>query len=389
MQGLVFGAGNIGRGFLGLLLSKSGFNVTFIDVDEVKTAAINRERAYPVFVVSEHGIHEEAVQHIRAVHARDSERIVQEIVNADVILTAVGKNALPYLASNLAQGLLKRMRERPHAEMHVAVIACENVQDNTSHLLNLIRKAAPEEMRDKLGASVSFPNCVVDRIVPNTLPTQTDSPLAVAVEEYFQLTLDGSALKGPLPHIKGVGISGNLSAVLEQKLCTLNMAHAIVGYFGYLRNYAYVHEAMRDSAITDLLHGAMQEVSFMLTKRHGCIQKDEQDLYVQKITSRFKNPHLRDEITRVAREPKRKLGPDDRLIKPATLAHAQGMTPAYLASGITAALHYTYDADAEAQILVKNIREQGIDTVLEQVSGLARGSDISRLVKSDFLLRGL
>ena len=389
MKGLVFGAGNIGRGFLGLLLANAGFEVTFVDVDAAKVSAINAAHEYPVFVVSEKGIKEEVVCGVSAIHAQDLDAIVKAVVEAEIILTAVGKDALKYLAPSLARGLMRRTQLRPHAEMRVAVVACENVQDNTAFLRDLIFEHVGVDEKDLLTHAISFPNCVVDRIVPNTLPCASDSTLAVAVEEYFQLAIDGEGLMGSFPKIEGVEISSNLSATLEQKLCTLNMAHAIVGYFGYLRKHRFVHDAVEDPDISELLTGALREVSETISLRHASISRTAQDAYANKVVARFRNAHLQDEIVRVARQPMRKLGANDRLVKPAVLASELGKVPAFLASGITAALHYNYALDTEAQGLVSTIREQGIERVLEQVSGLQPDSDVARLVKADFLLRAL
>ncbi len=389
MKGLIFGAGNIGRGFLGLLLAKNGFEITFVDVDSVKVTAIQAEHGYPVFVISEGGIREEAVYNATAILTTNTEAIERAIVEADIVLTAVGKDALKYLAPTLARGLVRRMKERPRDEMHVAVVACENVQDNTTFLRDLVLQQVANELTTQLVQTISFPNCVVDRIVPNTLPRKSASVLAVAVEEYFQLAIDGEGLKGPFPSIVGIDVSENLRATLEQKLCTLNMAHAIVGYFGYMREYQFIHQAVTDSDISQLLHGALWEVSEMITNRHACIAPTQQQEYAKQVIARFKNPHLRDEIVRVARQPRRKLGHEDRLIKPAILSAEQGNIPAFLVSGITAALHYNYSADVEARELVKSIRENGIEHVLQHVSGITPESDLGRLVKADFLLRAL
>lgn len=389
MKGLVFGAGNIGRGFIGLLLANSGFEITFVDVDPAKVSAIQAERGYPVFVVSESGIQEEVVRNAAAILAANTDDIERAVVEADIVLTAVGKDALKYLAPALARGLARRMKERPRDEMHVAVVACENVQDNTKFLLDLVLQHVADEVTPRLTDTISFPNCVVDRIVPNTLPKASDSVLAVAVEEYFQLAIDGESLRGPFPDIAGIDISSNLSATLEQKLCTLNMAHAIVGYFGYLRGHQFVHEAVADGDISELLLGALSEVSATIAQRHACIPLGEQQEYAKKVVARFRNPHLRDEIVRVARQPRRKLGPEDRLIKPMILSAEQGSLPAFLAGGVTAALHYDYGADTEAQGLAASIRERGIERVLQEVSGISPQSDMGRLIKADFLLRAL
>ncbi len=389
MKGLIFGAGNIGRGFLGLLLAKANYQVTFVDVDTQKVTQINTLREYPVYVVSDHGTTEEVVRDARAIEARNIPSIVDAIVEADIILTAVGKDALAYLAPSLALGLQERIKRRPNSETHVVVIACENVQDNTTYLRDLVLNRIPIDLRASVSELMSFPNCVVDRIVPNMSPRTSLSEIAVTVEDYFQPAIDGDALRAPFPHIAGVDISINLSATLEQKLCTLNMAHAIVGYYGYLKGYQFVHEAIEDSTIAELLDGALDEVSITIANRHPSIELESQKTYAKKVINRFRNPFLRDEITRVARQPARKLGPEDRLVRPAILTWEQGRIPAFLASGITAALHYDFGGDAQAQSLVSQIRDQGIERVLHEISGLTPNSEIGRLVKSDFLLRAL
>lgn len=390
MKAVLFGAGNIGRGFLGFLLAKAGFGITFVDIDRAKISLINQQKEYPVFVVSAAGVQEQIVRGINAVSYVDAESITQAIVEADVILTAVGKEPLAAVAVCLARGLVERIRRRPRSEVHIVVVACENVQDNTSYLRQLVLARVPDDCKERVGGLISFPNCVVDRIVPNTLPASSKGdPLAVAVEEYFQLAIDNAGLKAPFPDIAGVDISKNLDATLEQKLFTLNMAHAIVGYYGYLKGYQFVHEAVDDNDIEQLLDGALQEVASAIVARHPDISMDAQQEYAKKVVGRFRNPYLRDEIVRIARQPKRKLGPQDRLVHPASLVWEQGKVPAYLASGIAAALHFDYAGDSQAQQLVHEIREKGIEVVLQEISGLPPRSELARLVKADFLLRAL
>lgn len=388
MKGVIFGAGNIGRGFLGLLLAQAGYSVTFVDVDEARVERLNTEQQYPVLVVSEHGVREERVENVAALHTHDVARLTKAVCEADTIFTAVGKQALRNVAQLLAHGLAQRVALKKEA-LHVVVIACENVQDNTDYLKYLIMQHLSLYDQERLADMISFPNCVVDRIVPNTLPNEAAGrPLAVAVEEYYQLALDGRALKYPFA-LPGIQISGNLSATLEQKLCTLNMAHAITAYFGYIKRYRFIHEAVDDADIKSLLRGAISEVGTTLVARHASITSTAQQDYAEKVLSRFRNPYLLDEVTRVARDPIRKLGPDDRLIRPARFALAENRFPAYLTSGIAATLHYAHPHDTEAQKLRAAICEYGPAEVLRQISGVEKDSELAQLVTSQYLLRSL
>ena len=390
MKAVVFGAGNIGRGFLGSLLFKSGFSVIFVDTDKQKIGLINQHGEYPVIAVSNKGITEELVENISGIEFSDSDNLNRAIVDAEVILTAVGKNALPAVAMSLAKGLTERIKRRPNSDAHIVVVACENVNDNTEYLRSLMSKCLSEEDMNKVNNSISFPKCVVDRIVPNTLPSGANQdPLAVAVEEYFQFVIDKKALKASMPIIKGVEFHTDLTAILEQKLFTLNMAHAIVGYYGYLKRCKFIHEAMDDRNVYNLLIGALKEVELTITTRHSSIRSESQELYAQKVISRFQNPYLKDEIVRVARQPKRKLGKEDRLVKPALLTWEQGRIPAYIATGITAALSYDYSGDSQACEIAHDVGIKGIELTMEEISGLKteREKEIVQMVKSNYIFR--
>lgn len=387
-KAVIFGAGNIGRGFLGDLLGRSGYAIHFVDVDAEKVAALNRERRYKVTAVSSAGKREYLVDNVAASLFQDEDHLASAITDADLILTAVGKNALPYVAQTLPRLLLHRLDKRPRDECATIVIACENIQDNTSYLRMMMSEKLPAEDWKEIERIISFPNCVVDRIVPN-LKNDSEDHLAVTVEDYFQFVVDRTSLHGPFPNIVGITVSGNLNSTLEQKLFTLNMAHAIVAYFGYMSGYTKIHEAVQDASIKQLMLGALDEVSLLITQRNHTISILEQQAYADKITKRFENPSLQDEITRVARDPKRKLGSSDRLVGPARGLCELGRTPAYLSTGIAAAFHYDYDYDPEAKEITTAIQQLGIDKVMDTISGLATNQDLARLVKSSYFFREL
>ena len=386
-KALVFGAGNIGRGFLGVLLHESGYQVKFVDVDEGRVNLINQHQDYPVYICSKKGIREQMVSGVSAINARDSEKVIQAVCDADIIMTAVGMTALQHVAKPIALGLIER-NKRQIGQTHVIVIACENVRDNTDYLANFIRAQVGSEWQQKLASSVSLPRCIVDRIVPNTKP-RSDHPLATIVEDYFQFAVDKSQLQEDFPNIAGIELVPHVSSKLDQKLFTLNMAHAIVAYFGLIHGYHFIHEAVEDKEILKLVVGALREVEDVIVQNHPTIGREEQIIYAAKIIDRFGNPYLEDELSRVAREPRRKLGSNERLVMPALRYLEKGGIPPYLAAGIASGFHFHDEKDPQAKEMTAEISARGLTAVIAEVSGLKEGHPLTRTVEADYYLRAL
>lgn len=387
-KAVVFGAGNIGRGFLGILLHQSGYRVTFVDVDARRVEEINKYREYPVFSCSEAGTKEQVVSRVRAIRFDDTNAVAMAVRDADLVLTAVGKRALELAAQPIAEGLTARIKYNPDSVTHIAVIACENVRDNTEYLAKFILDSVPDDMKSKVRSAVSFPNCLVDRIVPN-VAADLGHPLAVMVEEYYQIAIDGGQLVGHFPEVKGLEIVPSVSAKLDQKLFTLNMAHGVVGYWGSVRGHQYVHEAVADATVLALVEGSFAEVEEVLVQLHPTITHEAQQKFASDVLKRFRNHYLKDELRRVASAPKRKLAGNERLVKPASLLWEQGKIPAFLSSGIASGLIYRNKNDLQALEIENEIAERGIDVVITEVAGLPRSHPVAHIIRADYLLRSL
>lgn len=382
MRAVHFGAGNIGRGFIGLYLTRSGYDLTFVEANAALVELINAHRSYPVITVGRGGRAEEWVRGVQAIRADDVQSVVRAVANADIVTTAVGKAALARVAPLIAEGLRRRRKD----VVPVVVVACENLTGNSTFLGGLVRGALGH---DAAAADAAvFPNCMVDRIVPNAGPElRGPHPLAVVVEDYAQWVIDVRPLAAQ-PPLQGVAFSDSLDAVLAQKLCTVNAAHAMVAYYGNLRGHQYIHEAIADENIRALLDGALAEAGRMLSATYG-IAPDVQDAFARRAVIRLENPLLRDEVKRVARDPMRKLGHDDRLVRPALGALEAGVIPAHLGTGVAAALLYDVAGDREAVQLRDIVRAHGVRGALEQVSGVPHHHALSELVHAAVQFRSL
>ncbi len=115
-----FGAGNIGRSFIGQLFSRSGYEVVFVDINKELIRRLNEKRAYKL-VIKRNELPDEIIliENIRAIDGCDKEAVIREIIDTDIIATAVGKHALPKIVPVIAQGLQLRYEKRGKSPLDI------------------------------------------------------------------------------------------------------------------------------------------------------------------------------------------------------------------------------------------------------------------------------
>ncbi|ASG08809.1 mannitol-1-phosphate 5-dehydrogenase [Vibrio anguillarum] len=364
-----FGAGNIGRGFIGKLLADADIEVTFADVNEPLVDQLSHRQEYKVKVVgSECKI--DTVTHVTAVNSASND-VIDRIVKTDLVTTAVGPAVLDIIAKTIAKGITKRFEAGN--EQPLNVIACENMVRGTTHLKGEVYKYLDPSLHAKTDELIGFVDSAVDRIVP-PVEAANDDPLAVTVESFSEWIVDEQQFKGEIPDIEGMEKTNNLMAFVERKLFTLNTGHCITAYLGCLSGHKTIREAIEDPAIRQQVKQAMHESGEVLIRRYGFDPKLHA-AYIEKILSRFANPYLVDEVDRVGRQPIRKLGPNDRLIKPLLGTIEYGVENKTLLKGIAAALKYTNDSDPQAVELQTSLNQYGVCKTLAHYTGLDEQSE--------------
>lgn len=376
MKAVHFGAGNIGRGFIGLLLSKSGYEVCFVDVNQDVVNEINCRGKYTVRI-ADAGQEEIEVEGVRAVNSQDEEAVVREIIQADFITTAVGPSILPLIAPTIRHGIRERVKEN-QTPLHV--IACENMVGGSTVLKQHVLETLTEEERDRISGLIGFPDSAVDRIVPNQ---QHEDRLTVEVEPFFEWIIDRSKFQGEVPPIQGALYVDDLTPYIERKLFTVNTGHAIAAYLGYHYGISSIEKAVTHSEIRKITLKALGESGEVLVRKYT-FPKEEHQAYIHKILTRFENPYLADEVTRIGRSPVRKLGFRDRLVNPASQALEFGITPEGLATGMAAALLFDYAEDPEANQIQETIREEGLPGAIKLYTGLGESSRLSCLIQDKY-----
>ena len=371
MKAVMYGGGNIGRGFIGMLFSMSGYEVTFIDVAQPVIDGLNRDGRYPVRIVSNEGHEDIEVEHVRAVNGNDREAAAEAIAEADVIATAVGVNVLKFIVPNLAEGI-RRRRVRQGGPLNI--IICENLVDANKVLEKLLKAELTKEEAAWLDENIGLVEASIGRMVPvQTEEMKAGNPLRVCVERYGFLPVDKAAFRGEIPEIRNMVPYEPFDYYIRRKLYVHNMGHAVCAYLGLYTHREYIYEAIEDSCIQNIVQNAMLESALALSKAYQ-MPVELLVRHFQDLLSRFKNRALKDTCARVGGDPKRKLSHTDRLIGSSLLCLEHGVQPVFISVG-TAGAVYEYIREAGAQQCVKEARQ-----VLSMISDLEKDSPLLDLV---------
>ena len=362
MKALHFGGGNIGRGFIGKILAEAGYEVVFADINMTVIDRLNQDHGYTVHVVGEGVDQKETVKNVRGINSGDEAAVTAEISDATLVTTAVGPPVLEILAPLLARSLAARYRA---GGAPLNIIACENMVRGSSFLKEKVLAAAGDDAA-LIDANTGFVDCAVDRIVPPVRGGDAD-PLAVTVEVFSEWIVDSTQFKGAVPAIAGMIATDKLMAFIERKLFTLNTGHTALAYFGQLAGKKTVGEAMQDEAVRQAAEAVMKESGAVLIRRYA-FDPAAHRAYIDKILKRFANPYLHDDIDRVARQPLRKLGAQERFIKPLNGMLEYDLPHDATVRAIAATLHYHNPDDPQAVEMQYYRQAHGIAATLAKYS---------------------
>ncbi len=372
MKAVMYGGGNIGRGFIGALLSQSGYEVTFIDVAEPVVNELREKGTYPVRYVSSQGMEDVWIQNVTAVNGNDLEAASDAIAQCDIMATAVGARILKFIVPNIVAGLRKRwaMGKEP-----LNIMICENLMDANQVLEGLLKEQLTAEEQARFDETVGLVEASIGRMVPVQTDEMKDGePMRVCVERYGFLPVDKAAFKGDIPSIQNMIPFAPFDFYIKRKLYIHNMGHAVCAYLGNYLGLDYIYEAIDEGDIRIIVQNAMLESAMALSAEYG-VELAAIQLHITDLLHRFTNAALRDTCQRVGGDPARKLSPSDRLIGSAKLAMKRGVTPAYIAAGAAAGLLRYLKESQEAETSL-----QAAEAVLQQVSGLPEGSPLAALI---------
>ncbi|WP_044339376.1 mannitol-1-phosphate 5-dehydrogenase [Rossellomorea aquimaris] len=364
MKALHFGAGNIGKGFIGYLLNKTGYDVCFVDVNQKAIDQFNDNNRYLVEILDD----ARKVESISPVSALNSltqrEEVMERIENADIITTSVGVSNLSRIADVISEGLLRRVKKNKNK---LDIIANENAVNASSTLKGEIEKlVSPGEM-DEILTLVGFPNASIDRLALSKESEQAQ--IAIVEPEYEWVINQKEMANHKLPMIKGATYVEDLKPYIERKLFVVNMAHVTTAYMGYIHNESTIQSTLKRPEIEQFVRAIMNETAQYFIRKYN-VKQEEMNNYIKKTIIRFKNQNISDNIFRVGRSPIRKLGYNERLVKPMRELVELGLPSKHLTLAVSAGFIYENPQDEESVTMQHFIHKHGIEQAIEHFTGI-------------------
>lgn len=378
MSCVIFGAGKIARGFVGHLLYLSNIDFVFVEKVDALCDLINERKQYTVNILGDSSKNT-VVKNVKALKFSDADEIAKAIAEADCVFDSVGGKNLGEIVPFLTAGVELRSKVNPKP---LNIITCENWTKPADILRDGISQMISEESRAYFEENVGITEAVIMRsAIESTPDLLAKDPLIVNVQDFWEFPFDASRIKAPMPEgmicLKPIY---EFTGFLERKFYTYNAANGTTSFVGALLGHKYIADAAYDERILKLLDGVYRETATALSKKHN-FPFEEQWAFTRTSLHKLQDRNIVDYIERNARDPIRKLGPNDRLVGSARLCLDYGVIPENLAVAIAAAIHYEEPGD-EFAVALKDMREnQGIDYILENVCKIEKDGVLGKLVK--------
>lgn len=206
----------------------------------------------------------------------------------------------------IAEGLRRRKNA---GNSPITILSCDNLQHNgntTRMAFTSFIRAQDAELAAWVEENVTFPNSMVDRITPATLPDDiarlnakngTNDEAPVYCEDFIQWVIEDDFIAGrPAWEKVGVEFTDDVTAYENMKLSLLNASHTLLSYPSFLSGYRKVDDAMHDERIAKFVRAFMD---MDITPYVPAPGNTDLELYKQTLIERFGNRSVSDQIARL------------------------------------------------------------------------------------------
>ena len=370
---VIFGAGKIGRSFIGQLFGRSGYKLVFIDADPVVVERLNSKKSYRIIIKGEKD-EEIVVSNLEAIQAFNTVSIAEAVSSAGILAVSVGKNAIEKVIPVIASGLKSRYAENP--ECPLDIILAENMRSAADFVRSELKKNLPPDF--PVDTYVGLIETSIGKMVPIMPSAELEKdPLVIFAEPYNTLILDARGFKNPIPQVNGLAPKSNIKAWVDRKAFIHNLGHATAAYYGYYLypEAVYMYEVLDHTEVKEFTRAVMLQSADILRSAYpeDFTVSDLED-HIDDLIFRFRNKALRDTIFRVGQDLTRKLSSDDRFMGAIHLAIRYNMPYDRIVKAMSFGLFFHAEDETgnryQPDIDFQNLIEKSFKTTLINTLGL-------------------
>lgn len=379
-KAVMYGAGKIGRAFVGKIFMASGYEVCFLDIVPELIEELENRGEYPVRIVTNDTKETSWVTGVTALNGETAEA-TEAIAQCDIMAISVGVNSMPDIAPNIARAVKRRMQIKDEP---LDVILAENQLGASGLMRDWIYPHLNEEERAWADEKLGLVDCCIGITVPKPTQAERDEDmLLLLASDYAVLPVDGNCFKGEIPKLVWMKIASPFEFYPRRKLFVHNMSHALSAYLAYDMGEMDFCKAAALPQIRGCAKDAMENVAKALDAEYG-VDMVEMNEYIEGLLNLYANEAMKETIERVAADPLRKLRKNDRLVGAALYADKWGSDPSSIVKGIAAALRYDAPEDESAVKLQQMIAEKGVEYIIENHMEIPAKSKLAKMIAAEY-----
>ena len=366
---VIVGAGRTGRGMFGEMFHSEGdYQITFADNNPTLVVGLREQGWYTV--EQKDLINGEKIQtivnHFTIVDTiNQHDEYIEAIANADFVATALFPEAFDQVAIDLSEAII--MRTKCGIEKPAVYLLGANFVGLHDYFYSRILKLLNAKEKDHFKRFISLLGTNANRKVV-FLDDFTDDKFFLTGDDKQILMVDNS-LKNNITHLPSfIRLTDNLNAFMAEKIWSANLEHCSFGFLGAYMGYETINQAVRDERIRKLSYFAWLEARKGIELEYGFpipSMKQKQNGY-----QKFASPFFADRISRIARDPIRKLAKNDRFIGPAILCLQHNIVPFFILKCASYGFFYDEPSDLKSVKLQQLMKEKPMEKIIPEICQL-------------------
>ena len=346
----------------------------FVDNNKETVELLNREKKFRVEVAGK----PEKTRYIpvkKCFHVNDQEDILGVFEKVDLIVTSVGAPNIIAM-TDVVKNLLKKRNNAGFLNWFI----CENAYNPAKLIRARLLEGSGKGFTDYITNNVGLVETQIlcSGMLPDSEILKRE-PLALKMQDWSELPFDKDAFKGTIPEFSGLLPKGNFKNELIRKLFTFNGTNGPICYVGWHLGYKYLHQAANAPELGDFINEIQSESKFGLISEFG-FDKVEQDNFHSLALQKYRDGSLQDPIERNARDLRKKLGINERLVGPALLCLKHGRLPLAYATAIAAAMRYEGSEDEGTREVKADLGQNGFLKTVCKYTGLPEDHQLIKMV---------